>query len=88
MTTPAGYDLDPPTEARLLASLTAAFDPDTAKTLVTLAARKMQRRNLRTTDDVIKATEILMDIGDRLRVTSRSEKIRAVTHRALHAAVN
>ena len=87
MTPVPGYDLDPPTEARLIAALTATFDADTAKTLVATAARKMHRRHLHSPEDGITTTEILMDLGDLLRVTARSEKIRAVTHRVLHAAI-
>ena len=82
-----GYELDPPSEAQLIAALTATFGADTATTLVALAADRMNRRHLHSAEDVIKATEILMDLGDLLRVTARSEKIRAVTHRALHAPV-
>ena len=87
MTRIADYDLDPPSQDRLLAALTAAFDAETAKVLVGIATRKLGRAQLTSAEDVIRATETFMDIGDRLRVTARSEKIRAVTHRALHAAV-
>ncbi|MEU4161691.1 hypothetical protein [Actinoplanes sp. NPDC026670] len=88
MSTISGYDYEVPTEAKLVAALGAAAGSDIARALVSLAARKLNKGHLRTPDDVIRATEVLMELGDQLRVTARSEKIRAVTYRALRATVD
>ena len=82
-----GYQLDQPTEASLIAALSAAVGPDTARALVDLTSKKLRRSRPAGPDDLIRLTEALMEIGDLLRVTARSEKIRAVTYRALNAAI-
>ena len=81
-TTIPGYDLDQPTKASLIAALSAAIGADTARALVDLTSKKLRTTRPGNPDDLIALTEALMDIGDRLRVTARSEKIRAVTHRS------
>ena len=82
-----GYQLDQPTEASLIAALSTAIGADTARALVQLTTKKLGPYRASNPDDLIRLTEALMEIGDHLRVTAPSEKIRAVTHRALHAAV-
>ncbi len=86
MTIP-GYDYAQPTDKSLLAALTTSVGPDAAKALTDLAAKKLGRRTPAGPDDLIAMTEYLMELGDLLRVTTRSEKIRAVTYRALNAAM-
>ena len=81
-----GYDYDQPTEQSLIAALTASVGADAAKALAELAAKKLGRRQA-SPDGLIATTEYLMELGDLLRVTARSEKIRTVTYRALNAAV-
>ncbi|AEV86722.1 hypothetical protein ACWT_5705 [Actinoplanes sp. SE50] len=87
MPTVPGYDLDQPTQASLTAALSAQLGPETARALVDLTAKKLRLTRSGTTDDLVRLTEELMTIGDVLRVTARSEKIRAVTYRALHQNV-
>ncbi|AEV86794.1 hypothetical protein ACWT_5776 [Actinoplanes sp. SE50] len=86
MTIP-GYDYAQPTEKSLLTALTASVGADAARALTDLAVKKAGRRTSASTDDLVKMTEYLMELGDLVRVTARSEKIRAVTYRALHDTV-
>jgi hypothetical protein len=81
------YDYDPPTEKTLLSALTDSVGADAARALTGVATKKLGRRpdNI---DDLIHMSEYLMELGDLLRVTARSQKILAVTYRALNAAVN
>ena len=60
---------------------------DIAEALIDAALRDQNRDALTTTDEVIRASEVLMEIGELVRVAARSEKVRAITYRALHAAV-
>ncbi|GAA4609668.1 hypothetical protein BJY16_007442 [Actinoplanes octamycinicus] len=87
MPTVPAYNLDQPTQASLTAALSAQLGPETARALVDLTTKKLHLSRSGTTDDLIRLTEELMAIGDLLRVTARSEKIRAVTYRALHQSI-
>ncbi|GIF05056.1 hypothetical protein [Actinoplanes siamensis] len=80
------YDYQQPTQADLLSALTTSVGADAAKVLVELAARRAGRPQPDSPDELVPMIEYLMELGDLLRVTARSEKIRAVTYRALHAA--
>jgi hypothetical protein len=82
-----GYDYAQPTEKTLLGALTTSIGADAARTLTDLATKKLGRRSPAGPDDLIAITEYLIELGDLLRVTARSEKIRNVTYRALNAAV-
>ena len=86
MTIP-GYDYAEPTEKSLLSALTTSVGADAARALTDLATKKLGRRNPTGPDDLIAMANYLMELGDLLRVTARSEKIRTVTYRALNAAV-
>jgi hypothetical protein len=86
MTIP-GYDYAQPTAKSLTAALTTSVGAEAARALTDLAAKKLGRRTPAGPADLIAMTEYLMELGDLLRVTARSEKIRAVTYRALNAVV-
>ncbi|MEU8663207.1 hypothetical protein, partial [Actinoplanes philippinensis] len=60
---------------------------DLARALVDITARKARLSRPCGLDDLVRMTELLMEAGDLLRVTARSEKIRAVTYRALYATM-
>lgn len=87
MSTIPGHALDRPTQAALIAALSAQLGPETARALVDLTIKKLRLVRPYTTDDLVTMAEDLMNVGDVLRVTARSEKIRAVTYRALHEAL-
>lgn len=82
-----GYDYDPPTENSLIAALIASVGPVAAKALADLAAKQVGKRGPASLEDLLRMTEYLIEVSDMVRVTARSERIRAVTYRALHAAV-
>ncbi|MEU8244174.1 hypothetical protein AB0C07_38470 [Actinoplanes missouriensis] len=84
MPTVPGHNLEQPTVASLTTALSAQLGAETARALVDLTTRKLRLSRPYTTDDLLKIIEDLMAAGDVLRVTARSEKIRAVTYRALH----
>jgi hypothetical protein len=84
MSTIPGHNLDQPTPASLIAALSVQLGAETARALVDLTVKKLRLTRPYTTDDLVAVTEDLMALGNVLRVTARSEKIRAVTYRALH----
>ncbi|MEU4427089.1 hypothetical protein AB0F81_41240 [Actinoplanes sp. NPDC024001] len=87
MSTIPGHNLEQPTPASLTTALSAQLGTDTARTLVELTIKKLRLSRPYTTDDLIAMTDDLMALGDVLRVTARSEKIRAVTYRALNQTI-
>ncbi|BEL03037.1 hypothetical protein Q0Z83_012280 [Actinoplanes sichuanensis] len=87
MTMISGHDYEQPTERSFVAALAAAVGPETARALVDLTAKRVRPGRPYTPDDLVRMAEALMEVGDQLRVTARSEKIRAVTYRALYAVV-
>ncbi|GIE58534.1 hypothetical protein BJY16_007366 [Actinoplanes octamycinicus] len=87
MPTIPSHNLEQPTPASLTAALSAQLGPEAARALVDLSIKKLRLSRPYTIDDLVSLTEDLMNIGDLLRVTARSEKIRAVTYRALNLSV-
>jgi hypothetical protein len=83
-----GYDDERPSEAALVAALGEAVGAGVARVLVDLAAKNLRQNRPANTVELIQVMELLMDWGDHLRATARSEKIRAVTYRALHEPVD
>jgi hypothetical protein len=88
MTTLPGRDHDKPSQAALVAALGAAVGRDAARVFVDLASKKLKHTRPPDTMDLIQVMEVLMEWGDLMRVIARTEKVRAVTYRALHEAVD
>jgi hypothetical protein len=88
MPTIPGHQYEQPTEAALVGALADVIGGDLARAVVDAVARKAGLSRPCGPDDLVRMTELLMEVGDLLRVTARSEKIRAVTYRALYAAVS
>lgn len=88
MTTLPVHDYEKPSQAALVAALGAAVGREAARVFVDLASKSLKHNRPANTVELIQVMEVLMEWGDLMRVTARTEKIRAVTYRALHEAVD
>ncbi|GIF16382.1 hypothetical protein [Actinoplanes teichomyceticus] len=87
-TTIPGWNYEQPTEETMLGELASALGGDeNAVAAFEMACRRLgQRRPVADPDDLIRVSETLQELGDLLRVTARSAKIRVSTYQALRAA--
>jgi hypothetical protein len=81
------YAHDQSARKNMIGALTDSVGAEAASILTDLAFRKAGRRLPASTDDLISMAEYLMELGALVRVTARAQKVAAVTHRALFAAV-
>ncbi|GAA4947601.1 hypothetical protein [Actinoplanes utahensis] len=80
--------LDEPTEASVIAELAGTVGAENAEMLWVIVCRRLKvSRPVTDPQHLIKATETLMELGDVLRVSGRSAKVRLITYRALEAAL-
>ncbi|WP_229070076.1 hypothetical protein [Actinoplanes sp. DH11] len=84
MTTLPGWNYEQPTEAEILAALTAYVGRDTATAVWDALCRQHGiERPVERTADLLRACDHLTYLGTIARVTGRSGKIRAATYQAL-----
>lgn len=84
----AGWNYDRPTESALLAEFGRSMGPDMAEAIWASICRQLRlARPVEHLDDLVRATESMIEIGDLTRVAGRGAKIRVVTYRALEAPV-
>lgn len=80
--------LDEPTEASVIAELAGTIGAENAEMLWVIVCRRLKvSRPVTDPQHLIKATETLMELGDVLRVSGRSAKVRMITYRALKAVI-
>lgn len=86
--TNARYDSTQSARRSMTSALTDTVGAQAASVLTDLAFRNLGHRRPAGPDDLIRMAEYLMELGDLVRVAARSQKIEAVTNRALYAAVD
>ncbi|GIE32672.1 hypothetical protein Ait01nite_057170 [Actinoplanes italicus] len=86
--TRARYNCTQSARSNMISALTGTVGVQAASVLTDLALRNLGHRRPASTDDLIRMAEYLMELGDLVRAAARSQKIEAVTYRALHAAVD
>jgi hypothetical protein len=84
----AQYDCNQSARRNMISALTDTVGAQAASVLTDLAFRNLGHRRPASADDLIRMAEYLMELGDLVRTAARSQKIEAVTYRALYAAVD
>jgi hypothetical protein len=84
----ARYDYSQPARKNMTSALTATVGAEAATVLTDLALRTLGHRRTAGTDDLIRMADYLMELGNLVRTTARSQKVDAVTYRALYAMVD
>ncbi len=76
------YDHHQPARKNMIGALTRSVGAEAATVLTDLAFRTLGQRRPANTEDLIRMAEYLMELGNQVRVTARSQKVDAVTYRA------
>ena len=88
MTTLPDWNLEKPTEAAIVAELGRALGAESADALWSVVCRQLGvDQQVTDVNDLIRACEALVLLGEIARVTGRSGKVRALTYRALFDAL-
>ncbi|GAA2847707.1 hypothetical protein Acy02nite_02880 [Actinoplanes cyaneus] len=86
--TTARFDYNRTARKNMLSALTEAVGAEAATVLTNLAFRSLDQRRAASAEELIKMADYLMELGNLVRGAARSQKVEAVTYRALFAAVD
>jgi hypothetical protein len=86
--TNARYDYNRTARKNMLGALTESVGAEAATVLTNLAFKTLDQRRAASAEELIRMADYLMELGNLVRATARSQKVEAVTYRALFAAVD
>ncbi|WP_433788578.1 hypothetical protein [Actinoplanes sp. CA-252034] len=86
--TTSRYDYNRSARKNMITALTDTVGAEAASVLTNLAFKALDRRHPASADELIRMADYLMELANLVRVTARSQKVDAVTYRALYAPVD
>lgn len=86
--TTSHFDCNRSARKNMISALTGTVGAEAASVFTNLAFKALDQRRPAGADDLIRMADYLMELGNLVRATARSQRVAAVTYRALNASVD